>query len=93
MYSVIPSRAFSRALHKLRQSGKFKEAKLQEALELLKTGKPLPSYYEDHQLLGHLKNHRECHLAGNILLLYKRNEELHIITLSDIGTHHQIFGS
>lgn len=92
MYSIVPSKDFTKALRKLKQSGKFKEAKLQEALRLLKIGNPLPAQYNDHQLHGDLGTVRECHVAGDIVLLYKRNDELCIITLADVGTNHQIFG-
>jgi mRNA interferase YafQ len=33
--------------------------------------KPLPRGMRDHKLSGPLKDFRECHLDGNILLIYK----------------------
>jgi mRNA interferase YafQ len=47
--------------------------------------KPLPAGMKDHQLKGKWKDVRECHLAPDVLLLYR--QEGNVITLLAIGTH------
>jgi mRNA interferase YafQ len=52
---------------------------------LLAHGKKLPTEYKDHQLRGELEQYRECHIKGNLLLIYQlRKMELLLV---DIGTH------
>lgn len=46
---------------------------------------PLPRGMKDHQLLGKWKDFHECHLAPNILLLYKQKGDL--TTLINILPH------
>ena len=59
-------------------------------ITLLSEGKSLPSEAKDHQLQGEWKDVREFHIAGDLLVLYRREEkEIHFLR---IGTHSQIFG-
>jgi mRNA interferase YafQ len=49
----------------------------------------LPPEAKDHQLKGTLKEYRELHISGDVLLIYKIDEtQLHLIRL---GTHSQLF--
>ena len=92
MYAIISSRDFKKSLEKLRRSGKFNESLLEKILTLLVSGEILPTKYKDHQLQGDLAHLRQCHIKGDLLLQYKRNEDMKAIILDDIGTHHQILG-
>lgn len=38
--------------------------RLAEVIDLLEQRKPLPPINRDHQLIGNLKDYRECHLGG-----------------------------
>ncbi len=49
----------------------------------------LPKEALDHSLKGELKNYREFHLGGDLIVLYK-NDEKEIILVA-IGSHNQIF--
>ena len=51
----------------------------------------LPKEALDHSLKGELKNYREFHLGGDLIVLYKRDEENKEIILVAIGSHSQIF--
>jgi len=48
----------------------------------------LPHGMKDHKLLGRLAGIRECHLAPNVLLLYKSVDNL--VLLLDICTHDEL---
>jgi len=73
-----------------RIEGTRMEPELVELLELLKTGRPLPASYHDHALAGEWKGLRDCHLRGDMILIYRVEGE--VITLARINTHSEIFG-
>lgn len=55
---------------------------------------PLPERYRDHDLKGRdWKDHRECHVHGDLLLVYKLTggENGEIVTSVAIGTHAELF--
>lgn len=57
---------------------------------LMREDKELPPESKDHALKGNWTDFRECHLSGDVLLVYfvENNE----ITLVRIGSHSLIFG-
>lgn len=49
----------------------------------------LSSSLKDHPLKGDLKDFRECHIFGDLVIIYKRNDtELHLYR---IGRHQDLF--
>jgi mRNA interferase YafQ len=59
-------------------------------ISLLSKGKNLPPEAKDHQLQGEWNDVREFHIAGDLLVLYRREKsEIHLLR---IGTHFQLFG-
>jgi len=50
----------------------------------------LPSEAKDHTLKGNWIGYREFHISGDVLVVYKIQEES--IILVRIGSHSQIFG-
>jgi mRNA interferase YafQ len=90
MYLIIPTKDFKESLKKIQASGTFKKSaqeNLAEAINLLSTGKKLPEKYSDHQLAGELKEYRECHVKGDILLIYQINATDLVLLLVNIGSH------
>lgn len=92
IYHISLSNSARKYLKKLKRSGAFNSVVLYALLQCLEQGNPLPEKYKAHQLRGELAHLRECHLGFNLLLLYKRNNEMRVITISDIGTHGELFG-
>ena len=95
MFLIASSKRFKKSLRKLQRSGKLGtgiRTDLQEALDFLARGERLPASFEDHQLQGELKKYRECHIRGDLLLVYTIVHERSVVTLEDIGSHSQIFG-
>ena len=92
MYEIIPSRRFGRSYKKLKRSGRFDSELLRSVLELLKEGAPLPVRYQDHLLAGEYKGCHECHIKGDVLLIYTQEESLLEVILVDIGSHSDLFG-
>ncbi len=95
MYRVFETQDFKKSYRKLLQSGTFKSkarAELVLILELLRTGKSLSPHNKDHELTGEWLGYRECHIKGNLLLVYQIREDVLVLLLVDIGSHPQLFG-
>ena len=63
---------------------------LRSVIEKLAAGQQLPPEYRDHKLAGQWRDCRECHLAGDWLLIYRSAEG--ILTLERAGSHSELFG-
>jgi mRNA interferase YafQ len=58
-------------------------------LTFLLSDTPLPAKYNDHALTGEWKNHRDCHVKPDLVLIYcKLNEK--ILELDRIGSHSEL---
>ena len=73
-----------------RIEGTRMEGELRELIDLLQGGKPLPASYRDHALAGQWKGCRDCHLRGDMVLIYRINAG--VIELARINTHSELFG-
>ncbi len=56
---------------------------------LLLDNKDLPKEAKDHQLRGELKDFREFHISGDLVVLYRIDND--IVQLVRIGSHKEIF--
>ena len=67
------------------------EAVLTVAVSLLAEDKPLSERNRDHTLGEDWRDHRECHLKPDLLLIYRKpdNEVLQLVRL---GSHSELFG-
>lgn len=95
MYNIVRLKSFDKAFRKLKRSGKMSqkiEDKLIKAIDTLASGKSLPKSYNDHQLRGDFAGYNECHIRGDLLLVYYIDDDILALALVDIGTHSQIFG-
>lgn len=62
---------------------------INDVISTLLEGKTLDLKYKDHSLQGDYKGYRDCHLRGDLLLIYKiSNDELRLVR---IGTHTMLF--
>lgn len=65
-------------------------SRVKEAMRLLfENSGPLPPEWFDHELQGSWADHRECHLKGDLLMIY-RLEGRHV-TFVRLGTHADLF--
>jgi len=46
----------------------------------------------DHALSGEWHGYRECHIKGDLLLVYQIHDDVLVLVLVDIGSHPQLFG-
>lgn len=57
---------------------------------LLAADKPLPEKHRDHALSGNWKDHRECHLKPDLLLIYKL-PDTGTLRFVRLGSHSELF--
>lgn len=60
-------------------------------VSLLVDDKPLPEKNRDHALSGDWRDHRECHLKPDLLLIYRKPNR-DILQLVRMGSHGELFG-
>jgi mRNA interferase YafQ len=60
---------------------------LQEIILELADGRELPEKNHDHALVGDWAGYRECHITPDWLLVYKKEDDVLVLTLTRIGTH------
>jgi len=82
------TKAFKRDEQKIKMSDKH-FTKLIEALYCLAQTKPLPAEFNDHALIGEWSDFRECHISGDLLLIYQVGDMS--IKLVRLGSHNQLF--
>jgi len=70
----------------------FSRSELGLVLDTLVAGVPLPSKYRDHELQGAWKGHRECHVQSDLLLIYRKERDVLVLVLVDLGSHSTLFG-
>jgi len=57
----------------------------------LANGQRLEAKYNDHKLHGNYKDYRECHIEPDWLLIYKIENDKLILTLTNTGTHSDLY--
>ena len=62
-------------------------------LLIIANSEPLPAEWKDHDLNGDWSGHRECHIGGDFLLIYKIDDAMSpgIVVFVRSGTHAQLF--
>lgn len=92
MYRIVYAQSARKSLKRKGRSGSFPKTAFEELVALLIVGKVLPARFKDHGLGGDLEIFRECHITFDLLVIYKRNEYLRVVTIQNVGTHSEIFG-
>ncbi len=66
------TKTFVKDWTRLTHSGRFDMKRLKEAMLLLVANDaPLEPQWLDHALVGEWADHRECHIGGDFLLIYR----------------------
>lgn len=91
-------------MRKIERTGQFKrdykrEAKgphratldteLVSALKSLATDQSLNERYRDHALTGEWKDHRDCHIKPDLILIYRKPDD-EVLQLVRIGSHSEL---
>lgn len=89
-YTIKRTKEFRKNSKLMVKQGKDLED-LFTVVEILANGYELPEKYHDHGLIGNFKRYRECHIEPDWLLIYKITETSLILTLTNTGSHSQLF--
>lgn len=90
MLKLFRTKTYIKDYRKLKLSDKLYTKYVLYVSTLLKE-QPLPAEALDHQLKGSMKNFRELHISGDLLLIYTVDDG--ILKLVRIGTHSELFKS
>jgi mRNA interferase YafQ len=88
MLQLVRKSQFKKDFKKLRSAGRDL-GRLAETIRRLQNEEPLPEAMRDHLLTGNYKDHRECHLAPDWLLIYRTTETE--LVLVRTGSHSELF--
>ena len=88
VYGSNATSRFKRSVKRAKKRG-LDMTKLEKVIKQAELG-TLNSSYDDHALKGEWTGHRECHIQGDWLLVYRYTK--HSLLLVDTGTHADIFG-
>jgi len=83
------SKSFLKDWTRLSKSGRYDMRRLKEAMVILITNDaPLGAEWLDHALKGPWAGNRECHIGGDFLLIYRRDDSS--IVFVRAGTHAEL---
>jgi mRNA interferase YafQ len=91
-------------MRRIEQTGRFKrdykreakgahratlQADLTSVLKALVHDQPLADRYRDHPLTGDWKDHRDCHIKPDLILIY-RKPDADVLQLVRLGSHAEL---
>lgn len=88
------TKLFQKDWERLSHSGRYDMKRLKEAmLRLIANDEPLGPEWFDHALVGDWSGHRECHIGGDFLLVYKIGDsgKSGLVIFVRTGTHADLF--
>jgi len=91
MYEIFYTNEFKKQLKLMMKRGKNADV-MNKAIEILGNTGTLPAIpYLTHKLSGIFSGHWEAHLEPDWLLIWKTDKNKIIITLTNTGTHSDLF--
>ena len=91
MRTIRRTSAFKRD-YKREYKGKHRktlEGDLIGVIALLATDEPLPQRHHDHPLAGEWKDHRDCHVRPDLVLIYRKPDS-EALDLVRLGSHSEL---
>ena len=71
------------------QHGKTLDDALFPVIEALATDAPLEPRHRDHALTGDWRDHRDCHIKPDLVLIYRKPDD-DILQLVRLGSHAEL---
>jgi mRNA interferase YafQ len=90
MFEVKYTTRFKKDYKLLKKRG-YDMNKLLDVIDILREGHKLPPQYKDHPLHGDYEGHRDCHIESDWILIYYKNENSLVLSLTRTGTHSDVF--
>lgn len=91
MYYKFYTKQFLKSFHRLCRSGTIGRVEVEDVVDMLASGTQLHATYRDHALRGDMRGYRECHIRGDVLLVYTIEKQKLVLILIDIGSHSSLF--
>ena len=91
MRTIDPSGRFKRDLRR-ELKGQYRLViadELDALIALLAADEPLRAHHRDHALSGDWKDHRDCHVRPDLVLIY-RKPDAHTLQLVRLGSHSEL---
>ena len=89
------TRSFIKDWQRLSRSGRHDMPRLKHVMRLIAgNDAPLGPAWKDHALKGRWSNHRECHVGGDFLLIYRIDDDAGssgTVAFVRTGTHSELF--
>lgn len=88
------AKRFAKDWKRLERGGRYPMQELKDLMQLLIENRgPLPPEFLDHPLKGEWSDHRDCHVRGDWVLIYRINEtpQGEEIVFVRTGTHADLF--
>ncbi len=89
-YDIKKSNAFKRAIKKFENQKKVLE-KIEIIIDTLADDIPLEPKHKDHSLKGEYIGYRECHIEPDLLLIYKKQDDILVLVCFRLGSHSELF--
>lgn len=86
---VVPSKQFRKDYRKILERTPAVQKELEKIVDMLRNQQPLPANKRDHPLKGNLSGFRDCHIRGDLVLIYCVDQES-ILRLERIGSHSEL---
>jgi mRNA interferase YafQ len=81
--------AFKRDFRREKKTNRQLESILEPELTALVQDMPLPEKYVDHPMTGDWKDHRDCHIKPDLVLIYQKPDE-DVLRLVRLGSHSEL---
>lgn len=87
MYRIDYSSLYKKTFKKLSIDDKLL---VLEVIDILASGQKLNIKYQDHKLKGNMGGYRECHIKPDLLLVYKKDEDILVLTCVKLTNHNNL---
>ncbi|OCR14753.1 type II toxin-antitoxin system YafQ family toxin [Helicobacter pullorum] len=87
-YSITFSKQFKKDFKKINKDDKII---LKNIVDKLANNETLEAKYKDHALKGNYIGFRECHIKPDLLLIYRKRDDILELYLASLGNHNNIF--
>lgn len=89
MRKITETTQFKRDYKKIASSGRYSKKEFLTVVELLALDEILSPKFRDHALTGDWKDHRDCHIKPDLVLIYKKPDE-NTLELVRLGSHSKL---